>query len=243
VPPPRRPTNWSRRQRGVRRATTNEGQEGCRNRRALSTRGGLRVSISPQTHIIEAIGEMVKAGQLSPCEFINVESEFAAMSVSIGASAAGARAYTATASQGLLVMMEAVYNRRPRTSIVMTLATLDRSSHQYLERSQRRDGRSRRGWIQLFAETNQEAADLHVLASAWPRNSRYGHGLHGRLHPDARRRSIDVPDQRGRRRIPAELRATSSARPAHPSPLANGGTRSFTEVRYSRTCVNLMPAI
>ena len=46
--------------------------------------------ISPQTHIIEAIGAMVKSGDLAPCEFINVESEFAAMSVSIGASATGA---------------------------------------------------------------------------------------------------------------------------------------------------------
>ncbi len=47
--------------------------------------------ISPQTHIVEALGEMVKAGDLTPCEFINVESEFAAMSVAIGSSAAGAR--------------------------------------------------------------------------------------------------------------------------------------------------------
>jgi pyruvate ferredoxin oxidoreductase alpha subunit len=54
---------------------------------------------------------MVKAGEAgSRCEFINVESEFAALSVAIGASAAGARAYTATASQGLLFMAEAVYN-------------------------------------------------------------------------------------------------------------------------------------
>ena len=45
--------------------------------------------ISPQTHIVEALGEMVKSGELTPCEFINVESEFAAMSVAIGASAAG----------------------------------------------------------------------------------------------------------------------------------------------------------
>ena len=66
--------------------------------------------ISPQTHIIEAVGAMVKSGRLAPCEFVNVESEFAAMSVALGASAAGARAYTATASQGLLYMMEAVYN-------------------------------------------------------------------------------------------------------------------------------------
>ena len=66
--------------------------------------------ITPQTHIVEGLGELVKEGRLVDCEYINVESEFAALSVAIGASAAGARAYTATASQGLLFMAEAVYN-------------------------------------------------------------------------------------------------------------------------------------
>src|ERR1700757_5317894 len=65
--------------------------------------------ITPQTHIVEALGAMVKRGELN-AEFLNVESEFAAMSVAIGASAAGARAYTATASQGLLFMAEAVFH-------------------------------------------------------------------------------------------------------------------------------------
>ena len=60
--------------------------------------------ISPQTHIVEALSALVKSGRLAPCEYINVESEFAAMSVAIGASAGGARAYTATASQGLLFL-------------------------------------------------------------------------------------------------------------------------------------------
>src|ERR1019366_1256781 len=79
--------------------------------------------ISPQTHIVEALGAMVKSGELAPCEFINVESEFAAMSVAIGASAAGARSYTATASQGLLFMVEAVYNASGLgLPIVMTVA-------------------------------------------------------------------------------------------------------------------------
>ena len=50
--------------------------------------------ISPQTHIVEGLGEMVKRGTLSPCEFINVESEFAALSVAIGSSAAGAVSHT-----------------------------------------------------------------------------------------------------------------------------------------------------
>jgi len=79
--------------------------------------------ITPQTHIVEGLGEMVKSGELAGCEFINVESEFAAMSVAIGASAAGARTYTATASQGLLFMAEAVYNASGLgLPVVMTIA-------------------------------------------------------------------------------------------------------------------------
>jgi len=64
--------------------------------------------ISPQTHIVETLSDLVRTGELEPCEFVSVESEFAAMSVAIGASATGARAYTATASQGLLYMAEAL---------------------------------------------------------------------------------------------------------------------------------------
>ena len=109
---------------------------------------------------------MVKDGSLAPCEFINVESEFAAMSVSIGASAAGARAYTATASQGLLFMIEAVYNAAGLgLPIVMTLANRAIGApiniwNDHSDAMAVRDS----GWIQLFAETNQEAADLHVQA-------------------------------------------------------------------------------
>ena len=57
--------------------------------------GHLRLPITPQTHIVEALSAMVKTGDLH-AEFLNVESEFAAMSVAIGAAAASARAYTAT---------------------------------------------------------------------------------------------------------------------------------------------------
>ncbi len=122
--------------------------------------------ISPQTHIIEALGEMVKSGELAPCEFINVESEFAAMSVAIGASVAGARAFTATASQGLLFMMEAVYNAGGLgLPIVMTLANRAVGApiniwNDHSDAMAARDA----GWVQLFAETVQEAADLHIQA-------------------------------------------------------------------------------
>src|SRR5574341_1167833 len=122
--------------------------------------------ISPQTHIVEGLGEMVKSGALAKCEFINVESEFAAMSVAIGASAAGARAYTATASQGLLYMAEAVFNASGLgLPIVMTVANRAIGApiniwNDHTDALSQRDC----GWIQLFAETNQEALDLHIQA-------------------------------------------------------------------------------
>ena len=122
--------------------------------------------ISPQTHIVEALGEMVKDGELARCEFVNVESEFAAMSVAIGASAAGVRTYTATASQGLLFMAEAVYNAAGLgLPIVMTDANRAIGApiniwNDHSDALSMRDS----GWIQLFAETNQEALDLHILA-------------------------------------------------------------------------------
>ncbi len=122
--------------------------------------------ISPQTHIVEALGVMVKSGALSPCEFINVESEFAAMSVAIGASATGGRAYTATASQGLLFMIEAVYNAAGLgLPMVMTLANRAIGApiniwNDHSDAMAVRDS----GWIQLFAETNQDAVDLHIQA-------------------------------------------------------------------------------
>jgi pyruvate ferredoxin oxidoreductase alpha subunit len=122
--------------------------------------------ISPQTHIVEGLGELVKDGTLNPCEFINVESEFAAMSVAIGSSAAGARTYTATASQGLLFMAEAVYNASGLgLPIVMTVANraIGAPINIWNDHS---DSMSQRdcGWIQLFAESNQEAVDLHIQA-------------------------------------------------------------------------------
>jgi len=122
--------------------------------------------ITPQTHIVEGLGEMVKSGELAGCEFINVESEFAALSVAIGASAAGVRTYTATSSQGLLFMAEAVYNAAGLgLPIVMTIGNRAIGApiniwNDHSDSMSMRDA----GWIQLFAETNQEALDLHIQA-------------------------------------------------------------------------------
>ena len=95
-----------------------------------------------------------------------VESEFGAMSACIGASAAGVRTYTATSSQGLLFMAEALFNASGLgLPIVMTVANRAIGApiniwNDHSDAMSMRDS----GWIQLYAESNQEAVDLHVQA-------------------------------------------------------------------------------
>jgi pyruvate ferredoxin oxidoreductase alpha subunit len=123
-------------------------------------------SANPQARIIDRLAEMAKAGELANCEFINVDSEFAAMSVAMGASAAGARTYTATASPGLLQMAEALYGAAGLgLPIVMTVSNCaaDAQTSSWNDHSASMPMRDA-GWIQLYAETDQEAVDLHVQA-------------------------------------------------------------------------------
>ncbi|MBO0845478.1 MAG: pyruvate ferredoxin oxidoreductase [Nocardioides sp.] len=122
--------------------------------------------ISPQTHIVERLSDLVRSGDLAPCEYLMVESEFGAMSACIGASAVGARTYTATASQGLLFMAEALFNVSGLgLPVVMTVANraIGAPINIWNDHS---DAMSQRdcGWVQLFAASNQEAVDLHVQA-------------------------------------------------------------------------------
>ena len=124
--------------------------------------------ISPQTHIVEALSDLVASGELAPCEYLMVESEFGALSACIGASAAGARAYTATASQGLLFMAEALPNASGLgLPMVMTVANRALGApiniwNDHSDALSQRDA----GWLMLFASSNQEAVDLHVQAFA-----------------------------------------------------------------------------
>ncbi len=122
--------------------------------------------ITPQTHIVEALSTMAREGRLGSCEYVNVESECAALSVLIGSSAVGARSYTATSSQGLLFMAEAVYNAAGLgLPIVMTIGNRAIGApiniwNDHSDSMAMRDA----GWIQLYAESNQEALDLHIQA-------------------------------------------------------------------------------
>ena len=172
--------------------------------------------ISPQTHIVEALSDMVRTGELAPCEYLNVESEFAAMSVCIGASATGARTYTATASQGLLYMAEALYNASGLgLPIVMTVANRAIGApiniwNDHSDSMSQRDS----GWIQLYAETNQEALDLHIQAYrlAEELSLPVMVCMDGFILTHAYER-VDVPEPGAGRRVPAAVRAAPGARP------------------------------
>ncbi len=117
--------------------------------------------ITPQTHIVEDLAQFVADGEMN-CEYMNVESEFSAISALIGASAAGARTYSSTTSQGLALMHEALFNASGmRLPIVMTVVNRALSAPINIWNDQQ-DSISQRdtGWIQLYAEDVQESADM-----------------------------------------------------------------------------------
>lgn len=121
--------------------------------------------ITPQTHIVEDLAKF-KANGLANYEYVRAESEFAAASIILGASASGVRTYSATSSQGLLLMTEVLYNISGlRLPIVMTCANRAVSSpiniwNDHSDAMAIRDS----GWLQLFAESHQEAVYQHILA-------------------------------------------------------------------------------
>jgi len=120
--------------------------------------------ITPQTHIVEELAQMVADGELN-AQFVNVESEHSAASVVLGAVATGVRAFTATSSQGLLYMAEVLFNISGlRLPLVMTCANRAISAPINIWNDMQ-DSISLRdsGWIQLYAENIQEAADLHLV--------------------------------------------------------------------------------
>ena len=121
--------------------------------------------ITPQTHIVEDISQLIADGDLD-ARYVKVESEHSAMSVCIGASATGARTYTATTSQGLALMHEVLFNAAGmRLPIVMTVANRALSAplniwNDHQDSISERDS----GWIQIYAEDNTEASDMTIQA-------------------------------------------------------------------------------
>ena len=208
--------------------------------------------ITPQTHIVEDLGALVKSGKLENCEYINVESEFAALSVGIGSSAAGARTYTATASQGMLFMAEAVYNASGLgLPIVMTVGNRSIGAPINIWNDQS-DSMSMRdaGWIQLFVEDNQQAVDIHIQAFKIAEALSLPvmvcmdgfiltHAIEG----------IDVPEQKQVDKFLPSFAPRQILDPENPISIgAMVGPEAFTEVRYlahqkQKEALKLIPKI
>ncbi len=121
--------------------------------------------ITPQTHIVEELASLVANGELK-AEFINVESEHSAASCVLGACACGVRVYSSTSSQGLLLMAEVIFNiAGMRLPVVMCCVNRAVSAPINIWNDQQdimtlRDA----GAVLLFAESIQEACDLHIQA-------------------------------------------------------------------------------
>ncbi|MDP8233451.1 MAG: pyruvate ferredoxin oxidoreductase [Candidatus Saelkia tenebricola] len=121
--------------------------------------------ITPQTHIVERLSEMVADGELA-AEFINVESEHSAASVVLGSTATGVRSFTATSSQGLILMSEVLFNiAGMRLPVVLTCVNRALSApiniwNDHQDSMAIRDA----GWMQFYAENNQDVQDLHYVA-------------------------------------------------------------------------------
>ncbi len=119
--------------------------------------------ITPQTHILEDLARFVASGQLKS-QFVRADSEFSAASIVYGASAAGARTYTASASQGLLLMNEVIY-AMASTRLPVVLTAVNRAiSAPITIQPDHQDSMSLRdtGALQIHVESMQEAYDAHV---------------------------------------------------------------------------------
>ncbi|PIR13402.1 pyruvate ferredoxin oxidoreductase [Candidatus Falkowbacteria bacterium CG11_big_fil_rev_8_21_14_0_20_39_10] len=121
--------------------------------------------ITPQTHIVEDLAKFKADGE-ADYEYVRAESEFAAASIVEGASATGVRVYTATSSQGLLLMTEVVFNiAGMRLPVVLTCANRGVSApitiwNDHQDAMTVRDA----GWLMFFAENHQEAVGQHIMA-------------------------------------------------------------------------------
>lgn len=193
--------------------------------------------ITPQTHIVENISKLVADGRLTT-ELVSVESEFSAASVVLGAAAAGSRAYTASSSQGILLMAEVLYNIAGlRLPMVLTCANRAVGApiniwNDHQDSMAVRDS----GWIQLHCADNQEAVDTTIQAFRIAEATELpvmvcmdGFVLTHTLE------TIEIPDQK---LVDAYLPPFAFARALDPrNPVSIGtlvGPEYFSEIRHSQ---------
>ncbi len=193
--------------------------------------------ITPQTHIVQDISEMVAEGKLD-AQYVKVESEHSAASATLGASAVGARAYTASSSQGIMLMAEVLFNIAGlRLPVVMTCANRALSAPINIWNDQQ-DAYSVRdaGWIQLHAEDNQEAVDLHLQAYRIAEDLRVqlpvmvnmdGFVLTHSYEP------VDLPDQASVDGFLPPYRPTRKLDPSDPKTFGTYAEEGYSETRFA----------
>jgi pyruvate ferredoxin oxidoreductase alpha subunit len=156
--------------------------------------------ITPQTTVVERLSEMVASGELA-AEYMHVESEHSALSAAIGASAAGARTFTATSSQGLFYMAECLtYASGGRFPIVMLNANRALALPWNIYGDQRDSlALLDHGWIQAYAASNQEALDMALMAYAIAEDARVALPFMVNLDGFALTHTyeaVDIPDEK-----------------------------------------------
>jgi pyruvate ferredoxin oxidoreductase alpha subunit len=196
--------------------------------------------ITPSTLFPERISEYIADGELDS-QFILVESEHSAMSACIGASATGARTCTCTASQGLALMHEMLFIASGmRLPIVMPIGNRALSApiniwcdHQ--DTISERDS----GWMQFYAEKNQEALDLVIIAFRIAEDKRVL--LPAMVGLDAfvlthTMEAVDVPDQNAVDEfLPSFVSPYSTLDPAKPMTIGSFGTPEYyMEFKYAQ---------
>jgi len=195
--------------------------------------------ITPQTHIVEHLAELVANGEMNAA-YIPVESEHSAMSACVGASAVGARTFTATASQGLELMHEVLYVASAmRFPIVMTVANRALSAPisiwgDHSDVMAARDV----GWIQIFVENGQEAVDNVICGFRMGEDKRVllpvmvhldGFSLTHVIEP------IELPDREDVDRFLPSFKYPLPLDPAKPVTMGAFGLPSiYTEVKWAQ---------
>ena len=192
--------------------------------------------ITPQTHIVEHLSELVADGSLDAA-YIPVESEHSAMSSCIGSSAAGARTFTATSSQGLALMNEMIYIAPVlRVPIVLAIANRALSApiniwNDHSDVMSVRDA----GWISVFAENGQESLDLTLLAFRIAEDPKVSLPIHVNLDGFTLSHFIEpilIPDQEEVDRFLPPYKPSIQLDIKNPISIGLlGGPESYTEAR------------
>jgi len=193
--------------------------------------------ITPQTQIVEKIAEFVASGEL-PAQYIEVESEHSALQACISAAALGARTYTATSSQGLLLMHELLHwASGARAPIVM--GNVNRAiAPPWSIWADHGDSMAQRdtGWIQIYAESNQEVLDTTLMAFRLSEDPEVL--LPAMVTEDAFFLShtvepVDIPSQEQVDGFLPRRRASEGIRPGTPGRLGSfTGPELYAEMRY-----------